>query len=122
MPNLRAGAVLISSISLLSDSIPLRTSRVYNTGKAVSSPTIPFRLLRSPPDFSFSECGGMIGCDHVNRAVKYAFNECISVRFGTNRRVHFEASAVNKIFITQNKIMRCSFTCYVRGLQILPYG
>ena len=52
-----AGAVLISSTSLFSDSIPLRTSRVYNTGKAVSSPTIPFRLLRSPPDFSFSECG-----------------------------------------------------------------
>lgn len=39
------------------------------------------------------------------------------VRFGTNRRVHFEASAVNKIFITQNKIMRCSFTCYVEAFR-----
>ena len=56
----------------------------------------------------------MVCCDHVNGAIQDTFDQCFLIFFGTDGRVHFEASVFLQHGIVHCQVVGCCFTCHIQ--------
>ena len=74
---------------------------------------------RTPGHFP-ARCAGVVGRDHVHRAVEDALDERLPVGLRAQGRVHLEAAVLAQVVLGQHEVVRCGLAGDVQPLRLRP--